>query len=498
MPPKQLGITIELTKRLEQRVKTAVKASQSDKKQTKLIPPRLYINCYFSYLDLIEEFEKISVPFLKILEAWGEPTVTKSEFHKIAAPLLQQTDFKAFVGKYKLLTTKGQIHTSSMKHFVTQFQQVCVMAIEFFTGMRIGEARNLPYHCASLEKAKNKSKALIIIGYTFKYTGNMLRGDWVTSEEGHRAVRALQKIAAVISNNTNISTQKKLSEGELPCPLLISISYLAEDKRYRSESGEVMKNEATLTSKELTILDHKLLTINEEDVLFLEEFEPERSWRSEGVLPGSQWNTSNHQFRRSLAVYSRQSGLVSIGSVQTQLHHLFDATSYYYANNFENCPFDITNKDHMGHEFKKRAAEADFAAYVRDILFSNTPLAGVEGLHVEKNIKPTLNNKEEWILNNKAQTIQKMKQGSIAYTETPLGGCGSSLPCQDKLTRNWTACYGCEKSSLTKEKCESMIKFQSNLVNSLNPNSVEYRFEKSELEMHIKEYEKRFGKREVA
>ncbi|MFT5718828.1 MAG: hypothetical protein ACI9T7_003036 [Oleiphilaceae bacterium] len=61
---------------------------------------------------------------------------------------------------------------------------------------------------------------------------------------------------------------------------------------------------------------------------------------------------------------------VVIKSLTTSVFHLFVETSYYYANNAENCTFDVTDKDHMSKEFANNTASADFVAYIFDIIFS--------------------------------------------------------------------------------------------------------------------------------
>ena len=73
--------------------------------------------------------------------------------------------------------------------------------------------------------------------------------------------------------------------------------------------------------------------------MLLEQIEFNRDWRNdENFKIGQPWHFKNHQYRRSLAVYSIQSNIVSLGSLQKQFKHLFREMSYYY-----NTPRKLNN-----------------------------------------------------------------------------------------------------------------------------------------------------------
>ncbi|MFT5718829.1 MAG: hypothetical protein ACI9T7_003037 [Oleiphilaceae bacterium] len=93
--------------------------------------------------------------------------------------------------------------------------------------------------------------------------------------------------------------------------------------------------------------------------------------------------------------------------------------------------------------------------------------------------------KEAWITANRKETEKKFSKGEIAHSDTPLGSCNSITPCHEKLTRNIVGCIGCQGASLKLSKIERTIGVQEVFIESLSPDSVEYRSEKEDLEQLI-------------
>jgi len=99
------------------------------------------------------------------------------------------------------------------------------------------------------------------------------------------------------------------------------------------------------------------LSIREEDICELERFDGFRDWRNDpDVEIGKTWPLATHQCRRSLAVYSARSGLVSVGSMALQFKQLTETMASYYrkgnafAENFL-CTDDAASwMDELEHE----------------------------------------------------------------------------------------------------------------------------------------------------
>jgi hypothetical protein len=230
------------------------------------------------------------------------------------------------------------------------------------------------------------------------------------------------------------------------------------------------------------------MKITAEDIKYLDQFDPERNWRQSKDAVGEIWHLKTHQFRRSLAVYSAQSGLVSIGSLQAQLKHLCQEVTFYYGNGAERAGsiFSIESKNHMAHEFLREKPLADYTAWVWQILFSDEKLGGINGRVIERTIKGNTPEAKVLIHQDRKKTIKQFKDGQRAYSETPLGGCETTTPCDKKLMHSITACIDCTKADLKPSKVSRTIDSMTIFVNSLTPDSVEYRTERSELDQLIK------------
>ena len=139
----------------------------------------------------------------------------------------------------------------------------------------------------------------------------------------------------------------------------------------------------------------------------------------------------------------------------------------------------------MAHEFLREKPLADYTAWVWQILFSDEKLDGINGRVIERTIKANTSGAKVLINQDRKKTIRQFKDGQRAYTETPLGGCETITPCDKKLMHSITACIDCTKADLKPSKVKRTIDSMKFFVNSLTPESVEYRTERSELDKLI-------------
>lgn len=483
-----------------QRLRKAGSYIEQKKEQTPVIPPRLYSQYVTSLWDIISEYEAVEKPILLALKLFVEIRgLTKdtrfTEAAKQTIELVKEERLKSFADKYNLLAYKKNSRTGvinfkgfsskRLSKYINQLMLVCKQLIHVYTGMRDTEVLNLPHHCFHEDNDKKRKKARLL-GYTFKYTGNKTHGEWVTTVELERVVGILQRLNEVKFNNIksilpNVTLNQKPKSNEVPCSLFSSVRYFFNDEKVMEKCSIVLAQLSNSVRIESGVFCFEKFKVTEQDMCFLERLEPERNWRKSEYAVGTTWPFRTHQFRRSLAVYSRQSGLVDIGALQTQLHHLWVETSYYYSNNAENCTFDTSDQDHMAKLFTKEQPIADFAAFIQSFLWSDEPLHGAQGRTHEKTIRQ-VDDKEQWIFDNRKDMTAKFKRGEIAFKETPLGACNSTKPCDKALTKNFIGCIACEGASIKASKVERTVQRQSQFVATLDIKSPEYRAEQAELD----------------
>lgn len=487
-----IGFEVALTNSLFDVLKNRSRVVRSNKEQAELIPPRLYGLWLNEAWSIIEESEQVSNGISSLLHTLAiEPP-----YHETNYPTkIRKQAWKKWLDEYGLSTlAKSRGFTTNRRKFfsyLSDFMLICKGLIHFYSGMRDDEVLSLNYHCLELDKVHKRKRARLI-GNTTKYIGNKKQAQWVTTKDLERVISALQTIAKPIASLIDVTIDPKIQKGQTPCPLFLSTYYLTS-KSYQKKhpQGKVRNWRTSLTRDSLSansLLSKDLMKITEEDIQYLEKFDPERNWRQSKYAVGKIWHLKTHQFRRSLAVYSAQSGLVSIGSLQAQLKHLCQEVTFYYGNGAERAGniFDIESKNHMAHQFLQEKPIADYTAWVWQILFSDETLDGINGRVIERTIKANTLEKQTIIHQDRKKTIKQFKDGQRAYSETPLGGCETTTPCDKKLMHSITACIDCTKADLKPSKVSRTIDSMTIFVNSLTPGSVEYRTERSELDQLIK------------
>lgn len=464
----------------------------ANKEQTELIPPRLYGIWLNEAWSIIEEFEQVSNELSNLLHK----LVIEPPYHETNySTVMRKQAWEKWLEEVALSTlakSRGfETDRRKLFSYLSDFMLICKGLIHFYSGMRDDEVLSLNYHCLELDKIHKRKRARLI-GNTTKYIGNKKQEQWATTVDLERVIDALQTIVKPIASLIDVTIEPKIQKGQTPCQLFLSTNYLTS-KSYQKKfpRGRVRYWRSTPVSESLSmnsLFNKNLMKITEEDIKYLEQFEPEKNWRQSKYAVGEIWHLKTHQFRRSLAVYSAQSGLVSIGSLQSQLKHLCQEVTFYYGNGAERAGniFDIESKNHMAHQFLQEKPLADYTAWVWQILFSDETLDGHNGRVIERTTKANTPEKQTLIHQDRKKTIKQFKDGQRAYSETPLGGCETTTPCDKKLLHSITACIDCTKADLKPSKVQRTIDSMTIFVNSLPPDSVEYRTERSELDQLIK------------
>ena len=309
---------------------------------------------------------------------------------------------------------------------------------------------------------------------------------WVTNGEGHKAIKIAQRIAKLIYKRIGVIPSSNKKERNL-YSLFVSTAYLGFVARPPKGQEGVWKSTGfSLHRKSFQVLRDRLQPkIEENDIKELEYIDPHRNWRGEDDFRvGKQWGLTEHQLRRSLALYAQRSGYVSLPSLRRQLQHITEEMSRYYARGSVFAKnFIGDDKDHFGWDWQEAVPISAGLAYIRDVLFANEP---VFGGHI-KWIDHRLKSGDSLIFMDRDVTIKRFKKGELAYKETPIGGCTKVGPCDELAIRflDVDCISGCVNLVGKLSKLERVINAQSSLVSKLSPNTIEWRMENSDLEVLV-------------
>jgi len=324
----------------------------------------------------------------------------------------------------------------------------------------------------------NGSKVSYLEGMTHKYQGRNVSAKWVTTSEIEKAIKLLNVI------NTAVSKYFKCDLSE--CRLILSTVILEKIDQRPKTIDELNKKKTSLAKNNKLLPLYNNCEIKEQDLLELEEIEFNHDWRNDSKYQiGLIWTLTHHQFRRSLAVYALRSGKVSIGALQGQLKHLLREVTLYYGKGSLRAKLlfgeDSLSNKHISKYMEDILPEIDTINLLSTTVFSDEKLFGAHGVHVERNIIPRIQSGEITIVEFRKQTIKNMKNGSIAFKSTPLGGCVSIERCDKRMLRQVTACIACTGSVIVESKLNRVIQLQEKFINELEKDSIEYRTEHKEL-----------------
>ena len=140
------------------------------------------------------------------------------------------------------------------------------------------------------------------------------------------------------------------------------------------------------------------------------------------------------------------------------------------------------DESHFANEWQKTQTESTSLGYIFNVLMSNTTLYGG---HIHW-IENTLKDKEGVVNVDRKQTLQRFKNGEIAYRETIVGGCTKVGSCNYTAT-NWLQinCLkeNCRHLIVSLPKLERVIMAQEKMIKFLDISSLEYRTELSHLDV---------------
>ena len=467
-----------------------------DDKQHPVIPPRLFSSIIKSLWLVIDDFEKHEKSIITFIdEAVKDRSYARSLETQRKNDLdngYYQSTFIEACDEHNLSDFIKGMEISSIKMFssyLTAIQITCKNLIHVYSGMRHSEALSLKTDCLRIEQADD-GQVVRLIGITSKLIGLRKGAAWVTSKEAVIVVKVAQSIASIIGDYCKIDKKEM--------PLFPSTAHLPFNNSKSINTSKTVKLLNSLNGNKflLKLVSNSDWKIQETDLKFLEELDPFRDWRNEDCFKlNHQWLLHSHQFRRSMSFYISQSGLVSLPSLKRQLKHINGEMSLYYSkgSGLVNKSLEslFAGDDHFKQELRDTKPEADSMAYLYQVLLSEEPLYGGFGEKIEKysrqewdrhiNIEPKSDKSVE-LLDDRKKLEERFKKGEIAYAVTPLGACTTITPCNKKPLRLITACINCNNAILKSSKITNCVNSYEYFLDQLPHDSLEYRFEKIQLD----------------
>lgn len=469
------------------------KATGKDYKQTLKqhppLPTRIYSDLIAGLARELDDFELLADQYLRLVRnCYLDPALGRAQrtqrkiltlegkqydFHPTMSDVLEAHGLSDYFKSKSLRESIQSVPRGITNIFVT-----AKLMIHIFSGMRDREVANLTLDCLEESGLGNKLHYKIAGGTTKLNRGNVKRTRWVTSREGARAIKILQRISGAIYDLIGCPAGSRRNAS----PLFVSLSYLGFAGKVPITHHDNFAASKIDDNYTVELLTRVVPIVDERDLLELEQIDPHRAWRSEGrFVIGKPWPLSTHQLRRSLALYASRSGFVTLPTLRRQLQHVTDEMARYYANGSEYAENIISGyPDHFGKEWQETQPESQALAYIANVLLSGDRLFGAHGTWVENNIK---HGNGVITFDDRAKTIRQFKAGQVAYRETNLGGCTEIISCDKKAMRSVIACFDCSKTVIKMPKLDRLIAAQTNLVNQLDQSTIEWRTEQADLDV---------------
>ncbi|WP_417334382.1 hypothetical protein [Halarcobacter sp.] len=444
-------------------------------KQSECIPPRILKNAQAMRWKHIDEIEKVLPKLLKLIERFmDEPynyyntrsnavwKAKKEGIHynyigEIETPsnLFKKLGLTNFCKRYNI---ENRV---TLKDFLVKLSRTSRHLIYGYTGMRNDEGNLLEINCYN---KKGAGIHPIIVGLE-KKNGIPKEHPFVTIKEIERVIKIQKLITTTIARYTHLD-EKNL-------PLLFNPSWIVGNAKYLEASPKHPHMELPL--------DESKIILREEEMNNTLKATENRDWDNDKDFKvGKAWKFNWHQYRRSIAVYALNTGLVSLTALGKQFKHLFEATTAHYGNgHFIAEPLVGTDsKHHVKYEMDEQREQYEALAMYRDMMFNlERPKSNFAPEIIEENneINPKLQISSAEEVNTLAKRI---KNNETFYTNTAIGSCKSPYPCNGHMMLFFVGCVECTDSIVNDNKLNntihSVINFKKELEEHM-PNSIELR-----------------------
>lgn len=434
---------------------SSLRKALGSQKQTPLIPTRILANLLTGieqqltelepYLDNILRFSKALRSPLYWCNSYIDYNNNRRRLELIGMPSYWEKEKSHAVGKIETLERYGLEkwaekldmsegpNLNSIKSYLKSSQQMASILVHAYTGMRHSEVVVMPYRAYVEHEIPHFGEAGFIVSYLKKFAGDNYSDAliWATGGLAKFAVQVAQKIAQIF---WALNTDAPFPEEH--APLWLSHDWAPNRKRvsYRWPLSSIQNYQLNGDASNSCLDAINGLKIIKADMDELLMFDAFRNWEEDPQFSiGMLWPLSTHQFRRSVAVYSSRSGMVSLPSLSTQYKHLSKVMTALYA---ENASFaksfvgkHLKPKDGYGVLTDFRASQAfnvsvSFHERVIDV---KTRLTGARGTEIQLGKDK---NKLPKIMETREATEIAIRQGKMAYRETIVGGCMRKDVCE--------------------------------------------------------------------
>ena len=455
-----------------------------DINQTPVIPSRIFFLKHQQYNSHIDDFNKYYLNIYALLDRaaanpffYGKSSSShynpSSKGYKASACQLEEhlrnpISFEDAIRENSLETLAEKFNwtrISNILAFIMEVSHCAKNLIHMYTLMRDHEVRSLSPDCITSVRGWNND-ALYIAGITTKLYGVKKPRKWITTDAILKPVDALGKIHNILKPFATNSEDH----------LLLSVACHPASNVKPSKNNLVQNKSVEARLPEIYI--------TEDDIQELEAIDPLRDWRGDPRFQiGKPWKISSHQFRRTMAVFCAQTGLITLPSLKRLLGHITKVMSLYYAKGCfaETFNFSLINP-RLAKELRQAKAEADGAMFIREALNSSEKLYGFKGSDI---MREAQGSNPIWIDQAVSDTMKLVKKGLAAYAETPLGGCTSVTPCDKRAHGNFYSCPGCRHLIAKESVLDDTQTLMEYDLAELDPNSIEYKAEKQNLEDFI-------------
>lgn len=451
------------------------RASRKEGQQTAIIPSRILLAKYNQYSTCLEDYlqnhYKIDIFLRRSVEdpyyakAGGtynrelsRPGTEAQKISHMQNPItfeqaIADLNLTDLCQRYKLVSAP------SLLGFLSLASHCAKNLIHLFTLMRDHEVVGLCRDCVEPVEGWNK-RGLYVVGISTKQHSKPKPTKWITTDAILKPIDVLTKINHILA---------PFSPHKDSLFLTTSVHPISNGKK-NSRAGHFKKRN----------LEYRLdpVLITNEDILELETIDPLRNWRGDKKYQiGKPWLASSHQFRRSMAVFAAQSGLITLPSLKRLLTHLTRVMSQYYTKgcSAKNYYFALINPK-LAQELKKAKQEADGAMFIRDVYKSAERMYGARGRQLMQE-----RNDSVWLDETHGEMQRQAKLGLRAHTESPLGICTSAEPCDKRAHGNFETCPGCSALVAKESIMNETINIMRFDLEQLDPKSIEYRAEQQNL-----------------
>lgn len=446
------------------------------KNQHPVIPPRILNLRWIHYFDVLNDFqthrdkieEFIRAATANCLFARGFNSQYRSKKDGKAptdAPQAMEFHQSSFAYGLSDLFIKYKVeNVVSVPRFLMLVQYCAKSLIHILTLMRKNEALLLERNCVDVASGWCE-QGVYVIGISTKATGQPIDTKWITVEEVNIPLKALNQVFDIIHPYLD----SKISELN---NLFLSPTHIGLSRQ---------KNPPILGNFDSAKFEYQLpeILITEEDLVILELISPERDWRSEENFKiGNPWKITSHQFRRTMSVYCSEDSLMEIGPLKRVLGHLSKLTSEHYQ---KGCSVGVFKMQQLAPEivaeFKRAAIDASGAIYIRNILYSEEALHGLQG----RRLQASKDSKQLVLRENLDEVIERKRKGLISCTITPIGLCRSIEPCLKRAHADFSTCDGCKEAVIKTSKLDYVIDVLRHDLKALDPNSFDYKMDSQNL-----------------